>query len=352
MHYDYLIVGQGLCGTWLSYYLIKYGASVLVFDPGTELSASAASAGMINPITGKRLARQWLGESLFPFLKEAYAEFSDVSGTPLISEMPIHQFFAGSEEAELFRQKAEEGNEYLHPHSLLKAESCFENRFGHGTIFPAWSVNVQSLLLGWRQKLQSQKRYVNEHFEWSDCRIVENRVTYREFTAKAVIDCSGAAAISNPYFKALPFALNKGEVLLAEIPDLPRDAVYKFGKRTIVPWSAGGFWVGSSFDWTFTDNRPTEEFRRSTQQILEHWLRVPFTLGKALSAIRPATVTRDAFAGFHPLYSQIGLFDGMGSKACSQAPYLAEMFAAHICKGTPLMDRTDLQQYRKVLSRS
>jgi glycine/D-amino acid oxidase-like deaminating enzyme len=351
VHYDYLIVGQGLCGTWLSYYLIKGGAKVLVIDPGSEAAASAASAGMINPITGKRLARQWLGESLFPFLQKAYASISDELGVPLIRELPIHQFFAGSEEADLFQQKADEGNEYLHPDSQLASAESFESPFGHGTIFPAWLVDVRGLLNGWKQKLQSQGVYLSEHFDWSDCRLEAELVEYRALTANAVIDCTGAAAFDNPYFRALPFALNKGEVLLADIPRLPRDAVYKFGKRSIIPWPQGGFWIGSSFDWSFTDNLPSEEFRASTQRILERWLRLPFTLGESLAAIRPATVTRDAFAGFHPLYPRLGLLDGMGSKACSQAPYLADQLAAHMLEGRPLLPRTDLQQYRKVLSR-
>jgi glycine/D-amino acid oxidase-like deaminating enzyme len=69
------------------------------------------------------------------------------------------------------------------------------------------------------------------------------------------------------------------------------------------------------------------------------------------AAIRPATVTRDAFSGMHPRHPQLGMLNGMGSKGCSLAPFLAHNFAQHLVHGVPLIPQMDLRRYQKILTR-
>jgi glycine/D-amino acid oxidase-like deaminating enzyme len=166
-----------------------------------------------------------------------------------------------------------------------------------------------------------------------------------------VIDCSGPAFAANMYFSRLPFALNKGEAIIASIPGLPRDAIYKYAQRSIVPWEEDRFWIGSTFDWDFTDEYPTEAFRARTVQTLAQWLRLPYELHEHFAAIRPATVTRDAFSGLHPMQPRVGILNGMGSKGCSLAPFLAHNLAAHLLQGAPLIPQVDVARYARVLSR-
>jgi glycine/D-amino acid oxidase-like deaminating enzyme len=49
MHTDVLVIGQGICGTMLSYFLIKEGKTVVVLDDERPNTASAVAAGIINP---------------------------------------------------------------------------------------------------------------------------------------------------------------------------------------------------------------------------------------------------------------------------------------------------------------
>ena len=51
-----LIVGQGIAGSVLGWHLIKAGHAVLIVDRNHHESSSIISAGIINPITGQRLA--------------------------------------------------------------------------------------------------------------------------------------------------------------------------------------------------------------------------------------------------------------------------------------------------------
>ena len=59
--YDYLIIGQGLAGSLLTWELLQRGCKIIVVDNGLE-NASKVAAGLINPVTGMRLV--WQGSLL------------------------------------------------------------------------------------------------------------------------------------------------------------------------------------------------------------------------------------------------------------------------------------------------
>ena len=52
---DYLIVGQGLAGSILAWKLVQAGCRIRVMDNDHHQSSSMVAAGLINPVTGKRL---------------------------------------------------------------------------------------------------------------------------------------------------------------------------------------------------------------------------------------------------------------------------------------------------------
>jgi hypothetical protein len=46
-------------------------------------------------------------------------------------------------------------------------------------------------------------------------------VTYKNIKAEKIIFCDGISSSQNRFFKNLPFALNKGEVIFIESADIP-----------------------------------------------------------------------------------------------------------------------------------
>ena len=56
---DFLIVGQGLAGTLLAWEFERAGFSFAIADAGHGRAASGVAAGIINPITGRRLVKSW-----------------------------------------------------------------------------------------------------------------------------------------------------------------------------------------------------------------------------------------------------------------------------------------------------
>ena len=94
MRPDILIIGQGLAGTMLAWELERAGIAFEIADCGHEGAASAVAAGIINPITGRRLVKSWRYESWFPVARESYRALETALGTTLWHDMRIRRTFA------------------------------------------------------------------------------------------------------------------------------------------------------------------------------------------------------------------------------------------------------------------
>lgn len=352
MQVDYLIIGQGISGTWLSYYLQKEGKSFLVIDNNFKNSSSKIAAGIINPVTGRRHVKVWMAEEIIPFARDAYNEISKELSIEAISQKNIIDFFPSPQMRISFLTRIEEDNTYI---SLYKDENqfnhLFNQEFGCGEIRPVYMAHLESLLPAWRQQLKLNNQLLEEDFNINELKISKDKIQYKNIIASAIFFCDGISSNDNPYFKQLPFAPNKGEALLIEIPELPKDRIYKKGMM-LTPLAADNlWWLGSNYAWDFDNPHPTKEFREKTEQLLNGWLKIPFKIVDHLSGIRPATLERRPFVGFHPLYPNIGILNGMGTKGCSLAPFFARQIVDNIMLDKPIELEADVNRFQKILSR-
>src|SRR3954454_6220521 len=114
MTVDYLIVGQGLCGTFLSYYLSKAGKKVIVIDESNAFTASKVASGIINPVTGRRIVRTWRIEELLPFALKTYKELENEFNKSLVKECSLLDFHPNFQMKEAFEKRLSEEQEFLH----------------------------------------------------------------------------------------------------------------------------------------------------------------------------------------------------------------------------------------------
>ena len=349
--FDYLIVGQGICGTWLNYYLKKAGYSIIVIDESKQNSASKTAAGIINPVTGRRIVKTWMIDELLPVVHQSYTELGSILNVTAIEQKNIVDFFPTPQMKLAFNDRYTKDQEYLsNPENENHFRSSFNYDFGYGEIQPCYLINLQEILPAYRKKLQHEKCLLEDNFSLNELQVLPDSVQYKNINAKAIIFCDGIHSFENPYFKNLPFAPNKGEVLWIETPYLPSSHIFKKGIN-IVPWSKNIFWVGSSYEWEFENDQPTEVFRERTISVLKHWLKVPFTVLDHKASIRPATLERRPFVGFHPLHSSVGIFNGMGTKGCSLAPFFAQQLVANLQEQKPIHREADIKRFARVLSR-
>jgi glycine/D-amino acid oxidase-like deaminating enzyme len=352
MNVDYIIIGQGICGSFLSYEFLKEGKSVLVLDEEQPFSATKVASGVINPITGRQAAVTWMAETILPFTWQAYQDFGAAIQTTVIHQRNIIAFPPTDEMMHNYRKRIELQNPYL---EYIADDSQFRQWFNFLyqplAINPVWLIDLLPLLQGWRKALQASNSLLTTRFDATQLQLKTDGVQYQDINAKKIIFCNGTGSFKHPYWANLPYIENKGEAIIAAIDGLPANNIYKFGKTTIVPWYNGLWWIGSTYENNYTTTLPTEAFRQQTIKQLSQVLKLPFEIKEHWAALRPAAVERRPFVGLHPKYPQIGILNGMGTKGCSLAPWFAQQLAQFLIHDSPIDPEADVRRFEKILSR-
>lgn len=348
-----IIVGQGISGTFLSWFLHTSKIDLIVIDDNKFNSTSRVAAGLINPVTGRRVVKVWLDDIIIPFAENAYREIGDFLSINIFHKTQIIDFFPNPFMKESFLKKLSQDTPYIQMvDDADYMKQYFNYEFGAGIINPGYVIYLNNLLPAWRKFLEQENKFIEEKFDFSKLKITGESIIYKDIEAETIIFCDGAQGNENPYFSNLPFALHKGEAILIEAPELPTEFIYK-KSLTLAPQTQPGlFWVGTNYIWEYDNEDPTENFRKSTEQTLNTLLKVPYKIVDHKSAIRPATVERRPFVGFHPIYKKIGLLNGMGTKGCSLGPFFAYQLYKNIANNNAIEKEANVNRYENILKRS
>jgi glycine/D-amino acid oxidase-like deaminating enzyme len=345
-----LIIGQGISGTMLSWYLHKANIPFIIIDEAKENTASKVAAGIINPVTGRRIVTTWMIDEIMPFALNAYQELGKQFGIETIVQKNSIDFFPTKQMQEAFKERVKENAPYLKLKETIDFTTSFNYHLGYGIIEPCYIVQVQQIILNWRNFLLENNFLLETKFEEKNVQIEGEKIIYKNIEASKIIFADGETCSDNSWFKNLPFALNKGEALIIECVALNENFIYKKG-ITIAPIGNQQFWVGANYIWDYEDEMPTEKFYFETKNQLQQMLKIPFTILEHKAAIRPANIERRPFVGFHPIHKNIGIFNGMGAKGTSLAPFFAEQLVQHILHKTPINKEADVARFSKILSR-
>ena len=348
-----LIIGQGISGTWLSYWFRKMGARITVMDSRQPFSASRVASGVINPVTGRQVVTTWMADTLLPFAWEHYNELGQLLGKSFIYATGIHAFPPSRQMMDAYEQKIKDASPYVHALPQTDAYArLFQFVHGGVLIQPAYWIHLPELLESWGDFLRKEGCLLQQEFEESKLEVNVTGVKYDGLEADYIFYCDGPSGMQSAWWRGLPFSLNKGEALIADIPELPRERIYKFGIATLVPWVNNGWWIGSTYDNRFEDALPSTGFREKMTSFLTQTLKVPFSISGHQAAIRPATVERRPFAGLHPAFPRVGILNGMGTKGVSLAPWLARQVADHVLAGHPIEPAADVKRFRRAFESS
>lgn len=351
MYLDVLIIGQGLCGTFLHWYLSAAGLKCTIFDSNDKQGASTIAAGIINPVTGRRMVQTWMINELMPFAHNAYKTLEKELNAELIAKKDIIDFFPTAQMRRAFLEHVDANTEYLAlPADEKEFHQYFHYELGFGVITPAYLVQPSALLNAYRIKLKANGELVEQHIDVDLIQRNEQHWQLGTLRAKFVVFCNGINSYQSAFFKNLPFAPNKGEVLYIEAKGLPDNYIFKKGIN-LVPVEKDIYWVGSSYEWVFDNDQPTQEFLNRTNLLLKNWLKTPFKILDHRAAIRPATLERRPFVGMHPDIPTLGILNGMGTKGCTLAPWFANQLSRHIREGEAILPEASIHRFRNLMAR-
>ena len=346
---DYIIVGQGLVGTWMSYYAQKAGKTFIVLNDPQIPSSTSVASGVINPVTGRRIVQTWKIDELLPYAVSAYKELGEHLDHTLIQEAPVVLLHPTLQMKESFEYRIAHDNVYLSNNNAKDFKDFFKTPFGTGQIDSSYWIDLNTMLENWKKKLVKSNSLIEERFEMTDLIIEKEQVQWKSFSAKHIIFCDGNNSMQNKYFNNLPFSPNKGEALIVKIKGLPNQYIYK-NNVSIVPWKEDLFWVGSNYEWDFIDASPSKAFKEKMIQALDDCLNVPFTIVDHIAGIRPANKERRPFVGVHPNYPCLAICNGMGTKGCSLAPYFSKQLIDYLENRKALDPEADIKRFEQILN--
>ncbi len=350
---DYIIVGQGIAGSMLALELVNLGLRVVVFDDSHRLSgACLAAAGVLNPVTGKRLVRSPLAREALPFAAQRYSDLESQLGAKFFHRRRILALTVSPEQGrELDERLVDSSYEGFlsgpNPPGFFSSRN-FRDEFGSFFINRSAWVEPPVLMEALERHLERTGILRRQYFDVRALKGVLGGVDYCGLTARAAIFCGGFIDAQNPFFKWLNFRPAKGEILSLELldGDFPDEIVHK--TKWIMRSPGGGLRMGSTWDRIHLDSQPTEAARSELLGWLEKFFVNPkLVAGGVLchtAAVRPCTATTRPFVGFHPLDDRIAIFNGFGSKGFALSPYFARMFAEHIALGRPLDPICDIRR--------
>lgn len=344
----FLIVGQGLAGSILGLTLLKRGHTIKVVDRAEAITSSKVAAGIFNPITGMNRSKTWKAEELFPFLKTFYGGLVKELGVNFYKEMPIYMPFGSLESQNEWYAKSSESywKQWMH---ISEQDALFK-----GVIRPYGGM--ETLQSGWLDTrlfvdtvasfLKQQNLLEISEFDASGL-LLDTQVHYAGQQYDNIIFCNGLGAAKDPLFSWLNHAHVKGDLFEVSIPEVPHSHIINKNGFAL-PIANGQFKVGSTYNNFFEDSvSATKEGYALLEEKLMNIVDVAYTVNQHYAATRPATKDRRPLLGRHPKYNNVLIFNGLGTKGVSLAPYLASHLVDYIENRTQLLEEVNIERCLK-----
>lgn len=317
-------------------------------DDSAAISPSRITSGIVNPVTGRRLVKTWLADELLTFADSTYAAIEKELNTPLYEPLKIVRLFDSvkSQNDWSVRCSSDEYSPYLDNNTVVHLNpKTINNPFGGFEIKGASRLHTSLFLEKLKNYLRSNQQFTEGKFAYAELEVTDSSVSYKGVKARHIIFAEGTQALQNPYFSNLPFQPAKGECLLVHIPDFPHSFMIK-SEVTILPfYEKDIYYVGATHDAFFENPFPSEKGKSELLQGLQAVLKCTFKVLDHWAAVRPAVKGRRPLIGTHPQFKNVSIFNGLGTKGVSLAPFFANHFTQHLLHGTPLMPEVDIKRF-------
>ncbi len=347
---DYLIVGQGLAGSCVAWQLMKAGKSIAVIDQPSRNRCSTIAAGLFNPVTGQNLKKTWLVRETFDYLHAFYPEIQQAADIEFFYPRPLYRPFISIEEQNDWMSRTDDPV-YRGILARVDGDSQHEglhDKLGGITLAQSGFINTIRFLEAVRQIIVKKGHYLEERCDYSRIVLAKDGIRYGDITAGKIIFCEGVHTAANPWFSKIPMRPLKGETLEIK-SDFAEHVIVNRGVY-MVPGKARGEWkIGSTYKAHDMSEGNTAEGIAELTEKLKQLLRSEFEIIRSDWGIRPTTTDRRPILGAHPTDDRLIIFNGLGTKGVSLAPYFSDILVRWLENGIPVAKEVDVTRF-KVLS--
>lgn len=325
--FDNIVLGQGLAGSALAWKLWRLGETTLIIDPSRDSTASKIAAGLVMPISGRRLAEMPDYQSLMVLAESHYGDVEAVTGQSLFSRQPIERRFVSVSERDEFQQRVETYQTNL--------EQLAD---GSGMLMPGARLNVPRYLELTRQHFQNQQSYIQHQLNLAaELDVTHDGVAIPALNVRSrrIYFSQGFEGASNPWFPTVPDRPVRGEILKVKL-ERPLSRVlctehwlapaFCRSRETLQESGHDNEWLaGATYDRQHLSLGPTEEARTVLLQFVRDITGQTATVLDHYSGVRASTANRQLVVRQHPEYSHLMVVNGLGSRGTLLAPKAAEM---------------------------
>ncbi|HLU88781.1 MAG TPA: FAD-dependent oxidoreductase [Cyclobacteriaceae bacterium] len=350
MEVDFLLVGQGVAGTLLSYRLIEGGKRVHVIDQPQKNTCSRVAAGLFNPVTGRNLVKTWNADIIFPEIVPLYTRLEKELKVKFLHKRRIYRPFTSLTEQNdwMGRSSDEAFKPYING---IKSVSDFpevHDPMGGLYVGQAGYVDMPVLLDRYARWLEERGQYSGEAFEEKELVFTESAVRYREIHARSLVFVNGMEATKSRFFTWLPLIPNKGEILVVKQSFLPSEIINRGVFR--ISLSDNTVRVGSTYNVRDLEPMPTEVGKKEILYRLEKLVHPPVEeVLEHAWGIRPTVSDRRPVLGKHPEVPDVYIFNGLGTKGVSLAPYYSKMMFNYLIFGNEPPEEVNLRRFFKYI---
>lgn len=345
--YDYIVVGLGLSGLCIAEQLERKGRSFVVFEDNS-LTSSKVAGGIYNPVILKRFTLAWEADKqlkyAIPFYKQLEAKFE----TNFLEPFSIHRRFHSAEEQNQWFEASDKLrlSPFLSSQLVKALNPNIKSEFSFGKVQQTGALATEKLITFYSSYLEEKKQLKYSNFDYSQLKIKENSVVYKNIEAKNIIFCDGFNLTQNPYFDYLPMRGNKGEYIIIESEALQLKQAVK-SSVFVIPLGDNLYKVGATYNHQDKTQQPTLAAKEKLEIQLKELLDCEYKVVDQVAGIRPATKDRRPMLGKHPKYEHLFVCNGFGSRGVLIAPIISERLLNFIEEDIPLSPEVDIHRFTK-----
>lgn len=311
------------------------------------------AAGLFNPIAGKFMTKAWLADEIFPSLFQFYTEAEKQLNETFFFPQPVYRPFISAKEQNQWMGRSENAELKFFIDKVFTRpafESQIRNPFGGVLINRTGYLDTNLFMGAVRIFLQKQNAFQEGHLDPSHLKIAPDGILYEDLQAENIIFCDGLGCLDNPLFHWVPILSLKGEMLTIVLEE-KLEAIFNRGIY-IVPTAKNNFYlVGATYQPNEKRQCTTTDARLELEEMLSSLIRIPYTITHQNWGMRPATPDIRPLLGAHPVFKNVIIFNGLGTKGVSLAPYFSNLLAAWLDGQAEIPFEVNIERFKALYSK-
>lgn len=344
---DFLIVGNGLAGVFITNILLKHNKSICVIADNSQNSTEIAG-GLYNPVVLKRFTLAWEAHIQSQTLLSDYQDMEILLNDTFIFPLKLHRKLTSYEEQNNWTVASDKNilENYLETKIISNSNDVLNAPFGFGQVNQTGYVDSNKLKNAFQKYLIQHHFFINETFNYQDLIIFDNYFEYNTQKYKNIIFCEGFGLSLNPFFNYLPLDGTKGELLTIKSDKLKLNNIIN-SSIFVLPIGDNLYKVGATYNWKDKDNHPTEDAKNELITQFKELVNCDFEVIEHHAGVRPTVNDRKPLLGEHSKIKNMYVFNGLGTRGVMLAPYLSKILFNFVENKIILPQEIDIKRYHK-----